>query len=169
MKPSASHLIEAARLALEEYVAPDVKGELAASAVRSIKMILRHLAVRSECEGEILWAENRALRSVLSQCAEVLKEMRQPPGTDLAPRLAQALSTSKVEAAEYPSTGLLDEENTAMRFLLDEVLNAVLSALATHPEREALVTMRGAIRAHLDQQLLRERVLYFPVFTGPPV
>ena len=169
MKPSASHLIEAARLALQEHVAPDVRNELAASAVRSITMILKHLAVRSDQEGEILWAENRALKHVLLRCADTLSAMDQPPNPQLADRIEDELSTSRVAALEYPSIALLDEENAALRLLLDDLLNSILSALRDHPEREVLQLMRGQIRAHLDAQILRERVLYFPVFTGPPV
>jgi len=169
MKPTASHLIEAARLALEEHIAPDVKSELASSAVRSINMILKHLAVRSEQEGEILWQENQALKGLLLRCADTLNKLKQAPVPSLSERIENVLSESQVAAQEYPSVELLDEENAALRLLLDDVLHSLLQALDDHPERDILQTIRADIRAHLDEQILRERVLYFPVFTGPPV
>ena len=169
MKPSAAQLIDAARLALEEHVAPDVTDELAASAVRSVTMILKHLAVRSGREADILWVEHRALIELLTDATTALNQMTEPLHPGLAERITSELSTSEVAKSEYPSVKLLDEENTAQRWLLDDLLTAVLSAQTDHPEHELVQQLHHRIRAHLDAQSLREKDLYFPVFVGPPV
>ena len=169
MKPTASHLIEAARMALEEHIAPDVKSELAGSAVRSINMVLKHLAVRCEREGGILWEEHQALKRLLLQCAETLKNLDQAPNARMSGRITAALANSRVAAEDYPSIELLDEENAEWRGLVDDVLTGLLHELSENPDQPALQDLRGSIRQHLDEQILRERVLYFPVFTGPPV
>jgi len=169
MKPTATQLIDAARLALEEHVAPEAKGELAASAIRSVTMILKHLAVRSEIEADILWTEHTALKNLLQDAARTLENLQQPPGDRLAGRIADQLSGSAVADADYPSAALLDEENTALRALLDDLLIAILSIPEEAPGQEDLHLLHGRIREHLLAQNRRERDLYFPVFTGPPV
>jgi len=169
MKPTATQLIDAARLALEEHVAPEAKGELAASAIRSVTMILKHLAVRSEIEADILWVEHVALKNLLQDAAHTLENLQHAPGDQLAIRITAQLSGSAVAASEYPSAALLDEENTALRALLDELLVTILSVPEGSPGGEDLQSLHGRIREHLLAQNRRERDLYFPVFTGPPV
>lgn len=153
MKPSVEQMLEAAQLALREHVAPLATDPWAASALRSVDVILSHLQARVPVEGPMLYEDNRDLADVLAKAADFA----------LDAKLHERLSTFAAEQAAmaaYPSVNALADLNIKGRGLLDELL------IFCHAQKEE--TVHDALRGYLERHLERERPFYFPVFVGRP-
>jgi len=159
MKPSVEQMLEAAQLALREKVATVVTDQWAASALRSVDVILSHLQARVPVEGPMLFEDNRDLAAVLGEAAAAL------PGTEMAPALA-AFAAEEAELAQtYPSVNALSDLNIRGRTVLDDLL------IFCHARREdpAAAKIHDQLRAYLNRHLDRERPFFFPTFVGRPV
>jgi len=153
MKPSVEQMLEAAQLALREHVAPLATDQWAASALRSVDVILSHLQARVPVEGPMLYEDNRDLAGVLAKAVDL----------DLGANLREALDAFAAEQPamnEYPSVNALADLNIKGRGLLDELL------IFCHARNEEVV--HDALRGYLERHLERERPFYFPVFVGRP-
>ena len=154
MKPSVEQILEAAQLALRENVAPVATDQWAASALRSVDVILSHLQARVAVEGPMLFEDNRDLASVLAK-AEALE-------LDAALRAGLcAFAAEQAAMPEYPSVNALSDLIIKGRGLLDDLL------VFCHAQQETAVhaELRGYLQRHLD----RERRFFFPIFVGRPV
>ena len=145
MKPSVEQMLEAMQLALREKVSPVVTDQWAASALRSVDVILNHLQARTPVEGPMLYEDNRDLAAVLdgagglSLAGEVSSE-----GAVLTEALAGFAADVVAMAQGYPAV-------------------AVLSG------QEAAEQLHVALRAYLDRHVEREQPFFFPTYVGRPV
>jgi hypothetical protein len=153
MKPSVEQMLEAAQLALREQVAPLATDQRAASALRSVDVILSHLQARVPVEGPMLFEDNRDLAEVLAKAADLALDAK------LRARLGE-FAAEQAAMGEYPPVHALDDLNIKGRGLLDELL------MFCHAHKEEVV--HGALRGYLERHLERERPFYFPVFVGRP-
>jgi hypothetical protein len=167
MQPSVEQMLEAAQLALREKVAPVVTDQWAASALRSVDVILSHLQARAPVEGPMLFEDNRDLAEVLSGAAKnlPLAGAKITDGTSMDMALAGFVTAAAALAQNYPSVLALSELNIRGRTLLDELL-LFCHARKNDPQTEAVhESLRGYLHRHLD----RERPFFFPTFVGRPV
>jgi len=151
-------MLEAAQLALREKVATVVTDQWAASALRSVDVILSHLQARVPVEGPMLYEDNRDLAAVLAEAAVAL------PGTEMAPEL-EAFAADEAELSQdYPSVNALSDLNIRGRTVLDDLL------VFCHARRDdpAVANVHGQLRGYLNRHLDRERPFFFPVFVGRP-
>ncbi len=157
MNPSVEQMLEAAQLALREHVAPTVTDQWAASALRSVDVILSHLQARAPVEGPMLFEDNADLAGVL---AEAL-------GLALEAQLAAGLRGFVAEVAAvsgYPAVAELCALNIRGRGLVDEVLLACHALDGDTQAARVHEVLRGYLRRHVE----RERPFFFPVFIGRP-
>jgi len=151
-------MLEAAQLALREKVATVVTDQWAASALRSVDVILSHLQARVPVEGPMLYEDNRDLAAVLAEAAVAL------PGTEMAPEL-EAFAADEAELSQdYPSVNALSDLNIRGRTVLDDLL------VFCHARRDdpTVANVHGQLRGYLNRHLDRERPFFFPVFVGRP-
>jgi hypothetical protein len=158
MRPSAEAMMQAAQKALRELVAPVVADQWAASALRSVDVILNHLQARTPVEGPMLYEDNGDLAAVLGKVLE----------SGLFAAVGGRLKDFRAEANElrqtYPPVAALSELNTRGREILDEVLRL---CHASKDHRAAF--LHQELRDYLTRHLEREQTLFFPTFVGRPV
>jgi len=159
MKPSVEQMLEAAQLALREKVATVVTDQWAASALRSVDVILSHLQARVPVEGPMLYEDNRDLAAVLNEAFAAL------PHTGMASAFQAFAADEEDFSRAYPSVTALSELNIRGRTLLDDLL------VFCHARKDdpAIASVHGQLRGYLSRHLDRERPLFFPVFVGRPV
>jgi hypothetical protein len=145
--PTIDDALTAIIHAVERDIAPHVTDDYAASVTRTVVQMLRSVQVRASQEPELLAADNRELRALL---------------TDLLERLPEAVRADVGAAVDNPpgiaSMADLSADALRLRAALTRVINAVPEA--TDPTREAV---RTYLRHHLD----REKVWMQDAFTGP--
>ena len=166
MKPSVEQMLEAMQLALREKVSPVVSDQWAASALRSVDVILNHLQARTPVEGPMLYADNRDLAAVLAGAGGLsLAGEMTSEGAALVDELAGFAAEAAALAQGYPAVCELAALNVRGRFLLDDLLR-VCHARRGQPGVEELHT---ALRGYLDRHIDRERPFFFPTYVGRPV
>jgi hypothetical protein len=161
MKPSAEQMMEAAQQALRTLVAPNVNDQWAASALRSVDVILSHLRARTGTEGPMLFEDNKDLADLLSFV---------PPGllgqdAAIAAALRAFLGEAEAVLVGYPAVAALADLNDRGRAVVDDLL------LLCHRRQEDPETGRyhERLRAYLMRHLNRETPFFFPTFVGRPV
>lgn len=165
MKPSVQQMLEAAQKALNEQVAPHVSDQWAASALRSVDVILSHLRARTPVEGPMLYDDNHDLAELLGWVggAADLSLVQVPElGTDIA---RFVLDARALAASGYPAVDALCDLNIRGRDLVD----ALLLLCHSRADAGAAGTVHAALRAYLERHIAREHDFFFPTFVGRPV
>jgi hypothetical protein len=164
MQPSSVQLLRAVVANLEELVIPQLEGDHARSAAECARMVVNHVILRLEGEGEVLGTDNAEKRLLLAGLATTLEAGRTTAGADLA-----AMVRSELEALpatmSYVSMDRLTMENDTLKEVLEQVI------IALHEAAQALGRvegMRSEIRAQLRAQLDRETSLVVPAMDRPP-
>ncbi len=166
MKPSVEQMLEAMQLALREKVSPVVSDQWAASALRSVDVILSHLQARTPVEGPMLYEDNHDLAAVLAEAADLnLAGEITSENVALTAALAGFAADVKAMAQGYPAVSALSALNVRGRFLLDDLLR-VCHARKGQPGVEQV---HAALRLYLDRHIDRERQFFFPTYVGRPV
>ncbi len=165
MKPSTQRMIEAAQQALRELVVPHVTDQWAASALRSVDVILGHLQQRVPVEGPMLYEDNADLARLLGDALampgfDLAKEGQL--GADIGRFVADAQALSGVG---YPTVDTLCDLNIRGRELADRLLHVC----HRRADAGAAGEVHRALRAYLERHIARERAFFFPVFVGRPV
>jgi hypothetical protein len=152
MMPLSEEMLAAAQLALKEHVAPVVEDEWAASALRSVDVILQHLQARVPGEGPMLHADTRDLAEVLAEVADVL---------DAGEIVAAFRQEAQALLNSYASVGDLAAFNCKGRQIVDDLLHECRTRKAE--------AAHGKLRAYLMRHVERESPYFFPVYVGRPV
>lgn len=165
MKPSMQQMIEAAQKALNEQVAPNVSDQWAASALRSVDVILSHLRARAPVEGPMLYADNQDLAALLDWVAGAADlSLAQAP--ELGSAIVRFVADARALAASgYPPVDALSDLNIRGRELVD----ALLLLCHARADAGAAGTVHAALRAYLERHIAREHDFFFPTFVGRPV
>lgn len=167
MMPSAEDMLLAAQTALRDFVTPVVEDQWASSALRSVDVILSHLAARTAIEGPMLYEDNRDLVAVLAGTAAVaaLADGPASSGGTIAAAIAVFEVRSDALLQGYPPVAELAAVNLMGRELVDDLLVAC-HALAGDA---GAATLHDGLRAYLMRHVERESPLFFPIYVGRPV
>ncbi|GLR65691.1 hypothetical protein GCM10010909_03690 [Acidocella aquatica] len=166
MKPSVEQMLEAMQLALREKVSPVVSDQWAASALRSVDVILNHLQARTPVEGPMLYEDNRDLAAVLEGAGGLSLAGEMASNGDVLAKALAGFAADVAESAQgYPAVAVLSALNVRGRYLLDDLLR-VCHARRGQPGVERVHT---ALRGYLDRHIERERPFFFPTYVGRPV
>lgn len=164
MKPSAKSIIDGISWVLDNRVAPHATEAWAASSLRSISGLLKHLSARVELEGPLLAEDNADLRALLSGATTRLD------GGSLRTLKKEVTATLEREwrnPEAYPTVASLEEENEALNEHVERLIH-VLHDDAAPIDAQARAKLEAEITDYLKRQRERERPLYVPAFTGPP-
>ncbi|HJP40771.1 MAG TPA: hypothetical protein QGF35_03590 [Dehalococcoidia bacterium] len=165
MRPSSKEIIDGISWVLNNRVAPHATEAWAASSLRSVAGLLKHLSVRVESEGQILSEDNSDLRALLMNVAARLGD-----GSGTSQWTAEVRASLDKEwraTGSYPTVGSLEEENYALNSHLEKFMHLLHDAGAGIRESET-TEIEADVGAYLKRQMERERPLYNPPFTGPP-
>lgn len=165
MRPTIKEIVEGMSWVLDERVAPRIDDKWAASYLRSIQGLLKHISVRSELEAEILWQDIADQRELLAGVADLNPE--DSVWRNLIVAIRKALDARWFDAAKYRSVADMEAENLRYRELISELV------VATHEHPGGLQDAARSAQhertiAYLRRQLARERPLYYPAFSGRP-
>jgi hypothetical protein len=164
MRPSSKSIIDGISWVLDKRVAPHATEAWAASSLRSISGLLKHLSVRVELEGPLLAEDNADLRAVLSDATTRLD------GGSLRALKSEVAATLEREwrnPGAYPTVASLEEENEALNEHVERLIH-VLHDDAAPIDAQERAELKSEIADYLKRQRERERPLYVPAFTGPP-
>ena len=156
MMPTAEQMIVAAQRALKDYVVPVVEDQWAASALRSVDVILSHLAARTPIEGPMLHEDNRELAALLGKAETI--------GLGNA-----AISAFRAEAAELLDGYAPVADLFALNHRGREAVDGLLIACHARKGDAAIESYHDELRAYLHRHADRESPLFFPTYVGRPV
>ena len=74
MRPRTDEILKSLFWTFEEYIAPEVTSAYAKSLVLTMNNLFRHVLLRVELEGDLLFEDNRDLRGVLAQIPEFIDQ-----------------------------------------------------------------------------------------------
>lgn len=167
MMPSVEQMLEAAQTALRDFVVPNVDDQWAASALRSVDVILSHLQARTPVEGPMLHADTGDLAILLASASAALElaDARSSDGTVIVDDLAAFARDAAATLAGYAAVADLALLNMRGRQLVDDLL------LFCHARRDdgAAKAVHDDLRAYLMRHLERESAFFFPTYVGRPV
>jgi hypothetical protein len=145
MRPTAIELVSRIRQAIDDTILPKVEDKIAASSLRSARVLLDHLASRLEHEPAFLAADNADAGAVLARAIKMLST------ADAGPIRAA------VSSAETSDPAQANDE-------LQHGVELALAAVRRAPSAE----LHGELKAYLARRLERERPMFFPAFTAAP-
>lgn len=158
MMPKAEDMLAAVQLALKEHVVPIAEGhQWAASALRSVDVILNHLQARVPVEGPILHADTTELLELLGKAKTALGDTVE--GQDAF------LTEAPAVLAGYATVGDLHALNHRGR----EVVDLLLRHCHARKGEEATQAAHADLRAYLVRHTDRESPFFFPTYVGRPV
>lgn len=170
MRPRADEVLRSVIWTYDTYLAPQVEEPLARSLSLTVGNLLRHVLVRVEREGAILFEDNRALRELLDSIRAFLRSPAAVDaavgGPDLLDEIDGVLAGEYHGPDVYPSLALLAEEAADLRGAADRALRALRAARPALGDDEDYRATRAAIRVYLRDHLLREMPLVAEAFTG---
>jgi hypothetical protein len=163
MRPRADEILHSVIATYEEYIVPEVDEPFAKSLAATIANLLRHVQLRIEHEGPILFTDNAEIRDVLSTVRAYCEEVAVLD--DLGDDIAKTLDASTRDPGAYPTLHAVVDEATELRWALQRAIRAL------EERREALDgeryrEIRTAIRRYLRASIEREAALIVPAFTG---
>jgi hypothetical protein len=156
MMPTAEQMIVAAQQALKDFVVPVVEDQWAASALRSVDVILSHLAVRTSIEGPMLHEDNLELVALLGKAEDL--------GLG-----NQETAAFRAEAAELLQNYASVFDLFALNHRGREAVDALLLVCRERRGEAAVDVYHDDLRAYLLRHADRESPLFFPVYVGRPV
>lgn len=162
LKPSSPALLATVRSALKDTVAPELTDIRARSALTSIDMILRHVALRIEDEGQVLTDDAIDARALLGGALGWLDGQ----GAQACAEAIRAALAITRDPAVYPSLAMMGEEAGHLRALVRDVLVLLLEHEAAGRADAASDTLHDALRGYLGRQIEREAQLVEPAFRG---
>jgi hypothetical protein len=157
--PTSADLLTGIADALDRQVLPAVTDKWAASTVRSASQLLRHLALRVECEPRLLQDAARDLATVLT---EVRPLFGGPDLADIRIALDKALNVPAAAADDLPCLRARHEA-------LSSAAEAVIAARDRVREAAGSSAIHDQIVNCLLRQLDRQRALIEPFQSLPPI
>lgn len=168
MRPRTDEILKSLLWTFDEWIVPDVTTPYAKSLTLTMGNLLRHVILRVELEGDLLFEDNRDLRAVLGEVGGFIEGLKPVPdglsgtGAEIAAALGQEYHGGDV----YPSVARLVEEATALRWVLVHAIDALQGARDALSDDSAYLAARQAIRDYLGRQLDREGTMIEPAFTA---
>lgn len=140
---------------LLQQVLPVTSDVAAAAHLRDVAEQLRLLAVRIECQGEIVWSDIADQRLMLAAIEQETRHLPDELWRGLAGDIARELDRVWHTPAHYPEMAVLEAENGRLRTLIDRAL----AAAQTNPEplgekraQRLLKALNGYFRRQADRE-----------------
>ncbi|WP_327753820.1 hypothetical protein VVT58_19035 (plasmid) [Sphingobium sp. SJ10-10] len=159
--PSAVQIVRAIETTLVDVVEPASGSIAARSALATIGHLLRHVALRIECEGQLLADDIAALRSLLGQLHDYL---RSAGDEAQAIEVAKALERAAPDPGRYPSLALMAERTAILLQSVQDVLAYLQERRPERAEDSVYLAARALIRDYLAYQIKTEAALIHPAF-----
>lgn len=168
MRPRTDEILKSVLWTFDEWIVPDVTTPYAKSQTLTMGNLMRHVILRVELEGDLLFEDNRDLRDVLARSGEYIDGLE--PGSDALRKagseITEALAKSFHGGDVYPSVARLIEEATALRWALSHAIETLQGVRDTLAGDAAYTQARQSIRDYLGRQLDREGQMIEPAFTA---
>lgn len=145
MRPTAIELVTRIRQAIDDTILPKVEDKIAASSLRSARVLLDHLAARLEHEPAFLAADNADAHAVLDRAMAAMSTADAEP------------IRAAVAAAEAGDPAQANDD-------LQHGVELALAAVRRAPS----AAIHDELKAYLARRLERERPMFFPAFTAAP-
>lgn len=137
------------------------------SAVATARGLLRHTAIRIECEGQLLSDDIRALHELLPAVSRYLAARADDHEADLlAAEIDRTLATQFRPEGCYADLVSLAQEAGVLREQLYKSLALLQSRRNSSSNQPGYLDVRARIRAYCTRQLEAEADLIEPAFAG---
>ncbi len=146
---------------LLQQVLPATSDAAAAAHLRGVAEQLRLLAVRIECQGEIVWSDIADQRLMLAAIEQETRHLPDDLWKELARDIARELDRVWHTPAHYPEMAVLEAENRRLRTLIERALSAVQANPEPLGEKRSQRLLK-ALNGYLKRQLDREAPLRAP-------
>ncbi len=165
MRPRTDEILRSLLWTFDEWIEPETTTPFARSLALTMGNLMRHVILRVELEGDLLFEDNRELRQLLARIAGYAQ------GEDrglaaLGDRISGALAARYWGGDVYPSVARLVEEATALRWALTDAIRELQARRARLGESQDYRDVRRDIRDYLGRQLDREGKMIEPAFVG---
>ena len=165
MTPSLREVIDSISGSLRAHVDPAVGDPYARSMLLTIDNLLRHVAIRAECEAELLAEDNEDLAQVLDRMITRLAG----DAATLEP-LRAVIEATRADLGTplqgFPTVQRLWPHAVRLRTRLDELLTALIAARESLGGRPAYVAARTLAREYLARMLNRNAAFIDPAFVS---
>jgi hypothetical protein len=169
MRPTSEELLKGIKDAIDNHILPDLSSPYPMSIAGTVSVLLDHLILRVEKEGQLLAESNWDIRDTLEAALSTLQHSEQAsaiPGLLRLERdIREKLSKEHRARDEYPSVRSLTEENNDLRETLIDLLQTV-DAAKEHLEADSLTELRGRVTDCSKRQLDREFYLVYTMLEG---
>lgn len=161
MRPSIEEVIDSIEWSLDHYVANQLEDEFSLSVLKTVRNLLRHVQIRVNLEGGVLYEDIADLKQVLLGAAGGSEAGYLP--NSLAAKVI-AICESPFPISPYPSVTELADRQTALLAALDELLVALSHVSSSRAEEPAYCALRNNLRAYLARHLDRNARFITPAF-----
>jgi len=155
VRPTSAQILRGVVANLEELIVPQLEGPHAQSAGANVVMLLEHVILRLESEGEALAADNGEKRALLGLLGDV------PAPLEGAAREVTRRLAGIPENGPYVSVDALTDENERLKSVLDGWLSAVHAASDVDEAESSRLC--APIRTQLRAQVDREAAFVAPI------
>jgi hypothetical protein len=159
--PTCGEVLATIQTGFEEQIVPHLGPAEARSAAATIGHLLRHVALRIENEGQILFDDLRRLEAVLERIAAWFETSGLGDAAAIRTVLDQTLPQDT-----YPGLTLFGERALALRGALVAAQDVLHQLAASHGSDPDYAALREAIRGYIAAQLEDEAKLITPAFQG---
>ena len=165
VKTATRTLIDDMVRTLLQRVLPATSDPAAAAHLQEVTEQLHLLAVRIECQGEIVWSDIADQRLMLAAIEQETRHLPDDLWKGLAEDIARELDRVWHTPAHYPEMVVLEAENHRLRALIDRALEAVQAVPEPLGEKRAQRLLK-ALNGYLKRQADREAPLRAPLQTA---
>ncbi len=146
---------------LLQRVLPATSDHDAAADLREVAAQLQLLAVRIECQGEIVWSDIADQRLMLAAIEQETRHLPDDLWKGLAEDIARELDRVWHTPAHYPEMSVLEAENRRLRALIDRTMAATQANPEPLGEKRSQRLLK-ALNGYLKRQADREAPLRPP-------
>lgn len=164
--PTCAEVLATIQTGFEQQIVPALDNPEARSAAATIGHLLRHVALRIECEGQILLDDIGRLEALLARIAAWFDDVGAgDAGAGDTGAIRKVLGQG-LPAGTWPSLTLLGERALALRGALVAAQEALHLLAPGHGDDPGYASLRQAIRDYITAQLADEGRLIAPAFKG---
>jgi hypothetical protein len=164
--PSASQILKVCSDTLQHVVQPTLTDKVAISAAQTMSHLLRHVTLRIESEGQMLFEDAATLRELLARVSAFLGALDDSASRAVAKQITAAIALRFRPPEAYPALASLADEVKSLREMLNVALDHLHSLRESCGEREDYRNVRAAIRAWMKREIEQEERLIEPAFAG---
>jgi hypothetical protein len=163
--PTTIDLLRAVEGNIESKVEPGVTDLAAQSALATIKHVVRHVRIRIEREGQVLFDDIAASRSLLPQLREDLAQ-GDAAAAALAAAIGEGIPREFRPQGRYPDLVSVAEEARFLREMVHQALQILIGQSDHRADDPKYNKLRADVRDYITLQVERQSPLVELAFTG---